>query len=238
MDYNPPGSSVYGDSPTKNTGVGHHAPLQGIFPTQGSNQGLPHYSWILYQLSYQRSPRILVWIACPYCRGSSWPRDWTRVRPILYQLSYPGSPFLSMSYYKKKKKKVSKDWREDILSFQDTAMSSKPRRPKHAQGNVCSWPLAYTANGDFLVFPPLEFPVSTAQRWQWALVKGSQRPCTTSTVSVCDLNFCYSHHLSEPRSSSLVPRLPAAAQSCLYTCDSFLSAPVSWVHFFCSQQRP
>ena len=125
MDYNPPGSSVYGDSPAKNSGVGHDDPLQGIFPTQGSNQGLQHYSWILYQLSYQRSPRILVWIACPVSRRSSRPRDWTRVRPILYQLSYPGSPFLSMPYYKKKKKrKVSKDWREDILSFQDTAMSA------------------------------------------------------------------------------------------------------------------
>ena len=32
------GSSVHGDSPGKNTGVGCHALLQGIFPTQGSNQ--------------------------------------------------------------------------------------------------------------------------------------------------------------------------------------------------------
>ena len=34
---NPPGSSVHGDSPGKNTGVGFHALLQRIFPTQGSN---------------------------------------------------------------------------------------------------------------------------------------------------------------------------------------------------------
>ena len=33
----PPGSSVHGDSPAKNTGVGCHALLQGIFPTQRSN---------------------------------------------------------------------------------------------------------------------------------------------------------------------------------------------------------
>ena len=32
-----PGSSVHGDSPGKNTGVGCHALLQGIFPTQGLN---------------------------------------------------------------------------------------------------------------------------------------------------------------------------------------------------------
>ena len=44
------------DSPGKNTGVGCHALLQGIFPTQGSNPGLLHCRWILYQLSYQGSP--------------------------------------------------------------------------------------------------------------------------------------------------------------------------------------
>ena len=31
-----------GNSPGKNTGVDYHALLQGIFPTQGSNPGLPH----------------------------------------------------------------------------------------------------------------------------------------------------------------------------------------------------
>ena len=41
MDYSPPGSSVHGDSPGKNTGVGCHALLQGIFPTQRLNPGLP-----------------------------------------------------------------------------------------------------------------------------------------------------------------------------------------------------
>ena len=37
IDCNPPGSSVHGDSPGKNTGVGCHSFLQGIFPTGGSN---------------------------------------------------------------------------------------------------------------------------------------------------------------------------------------------------------
>ena len=40
------------NSPGKNTGVGCHALLQGIFPTQGSNPGLPHCRWILYHLSH------------------------------------------------------------------------------------------------------------------------------------------------------------------------------------------
>ena len=34
MNHSPPGSSVHGDSPGKNTTVGCHALLQGIFPTQ------------------------------------------------------------------------------------------------------------------------------------------------------------------------------------------------------------
>ena len=40
MDYSQPGSSVHRDSPGKNTGVGCHALLQGIFPTQGLNLSL------------------------------------------------------------------------------------------------------------------------------------------------------------------------------------------------------
>ena len=55
MDCSPPGSSVHGDSPGKNTGVGCRDLLQGIFPTQGSSPGLPHCRQILYQLSHQRS---------------------------------------------------------------------------------------------------------------------------------------------------------------------------------------
>ena len=38
----PPGSSVHGDSPGKNTGVGSLSLLQGNFPTQELNQGLLH----------------------------------------------------------------------------------------------------------------------------------------------------------------------------------------------------
>ena len=43
------------DSPGKNTGVDCHFLLQGIFPTQGSNRGLPHCRQTLYPLSYQGS---------------------------------------------------------------------------------------------------------------------------------------------------------------------------------------
>ena len=59
--------------------MGWHSLLQGIFPTQGSNPGLPHCGQILYQLSHKGSPRILEWVAFPFSRGSSWSRNPTRV---------------------------------------------------------------------------------------------------------------------------------------------------------------
>ena len=79
MDSSLPGSSVHGDSPGKNTGVGCHALLQGIFPTQGWNSGLLHCRQILYQLSHQGSPKIVEWVAYPSSRGPSQPRNQTGV---------------------------------------------------------------------------------------------------------------------------------------------------------------
>ena len=46
--WNPPG---------QNTGVGSRSRLQGIFPTQGLNPGLPHCRQILYHPSHQGSPQ-------------------------------------------------------------------------------------------------------------------------------------------------------------------------------------
>ena len=60
MDCSPPGFSVHGDSPGKNTRVGCHVLLKGIFPTQGSNPGLLHCRQILYCLSHQGSPELCI----------------------------------------------------------------------------------------------------------------------------------------------------------------------------------
>ena len=48
MDCGLPGSSVHVDSPGKNTGIGYHALLQGIFLMQRLDPGLLHCRWILY----------------------------------------------------------------------------------------------------------------------------------------------------------------------------------------------
>ena len=44
------------NSPGQNTGAGCLSLLQGIFPTQESNPGLPNCRQLLYQLSHQGSP--------------------------------------------------------------------------------------------------------------------------------------------------------------------------------------
>ena len=80
------GSSIHGDSPGKIIGVGCHALLQGIFPTQESNPGLLHSRRILYYLCHQGSPRILEWVAYPSSRGTFWPRNRTSVSCIADRL--------------------------------------------------------------------------------------------------------------------------------------------------------
>ena len=70
------------DSLGKNTRVGCHALLQEIFPIQGLNPGFLHCRPVVYWLSHQESPRTLEWVACPFSRGSSQPRNRTGVSYI------------------------------------------------------------------------------------------------------------------------------------------------------------
>ena len=48
------------NSPGQNTGVGSLSLLQGIFPTQGLDPGLPHCRRILYHLSHKGSPQTII----------------------------------------------------------------------------------------------------------------------------------------------------------------------------------
>ena len=106
----------------QNTGVGSHSLLQRIFPSQGSNPGLPHCRQILYSLSHQGSPRILDWVAncnllsslqAPLSMGFSKARilEWvampsSRIKPlkplILVRLTTPNvdekPKYLQLSY--------------------------------------------------------------------------------------------------------------------------------------------
>ena len=79
--------------PGQNTGVGGLSLLQGIFPTQGLNPGLLRCRQILHSLSQQGSPRILEWVAYPFSRGSSRPRDLNGVSHIAGRFFTSGTTF-------------------------------------------------------------------------------------------------------------------------------------------------
>ena len=106
MDCTLPGSSPHGNFPGNKTGVGSHFLLQEIFLTQGSNPHLLHWQAGSLPPSHQKvkvkvvqscptifdpmdytvrgilQTRILEWVAIPFSRGSSQPRDWTQVSCI------------------------------------------------------------------------------------------------------------------------------------------------------------
>ena len=77
MDCSLPGSSVLGESPGKNTRVSCCALHWGSSQLRDQMQ-----VEFFYQLSHQGSPRILEWVAYPFSRGTSWPRNQTGVSCI------------------------------------------------------------------------------------------------------------------------------------------------------------
>ena len=63
-------------SPGKNTGVGCHALLQGIFSTQRSNSSLPcllHYRQILYHWTTRKAPSKPSFLRMAYSKSSPYP---------------------------------------------------------------------------------------------------------------------------------------------------------------------
>ena len=87
----------------KNTGVDCLSLLQGIFPTQESNQGLLHCRWILYQLSYQGSPYDFPNNPCdqqspqpprafPHVTKLRHPMELTKILPLGFGLSLAQEP--------------------------------------------------------------------------------------------------------------------------------------------------
>ena len=64
---------------------GLHALLQGIFPTQGLNPGLPHCRWILYRLSHQGS-------LCRCSAGAVFKNKW-----LFSLFSFPYNHYFNMA---------------------------------------------------------------------------------------------------------------------------------------------
>ena len=105
------------NSPGQNIGVGSLSLLQGIFPTLGSNPGLPHCRQILYQLSHQGSPRILEWVAYPFFRRSFRPRIQTAVSALQADslpAELPGIVSVICGISKEKVKVIETEWNGGI----------------------------------------------------------------------------------------------------------------------------
>ena len=136
------------NSPGQNTGVRSLSLLQ-IFPSQGSNPGLPHCRQTLYQLSHKGSPRILEWVAYPFSSGSSWPRNWTGVSCIagrFLPMELSGKPSIRMAIIKKNKTKKTHKNLQTINAGEDV----EKREPScTVSGNVNSYSYYEEQYGDF-----------------------------------------------------------------------------------------
>ena len=86
-----PGSSIHGDSPGKNTGVGCHALLQGILPIQGLNSGL-HITGRFFTVLAPRKPKNTAVCSLSLIQGNFLTQEQNQgllhCRQILYHLSY------------------------------------------------------------------------------------------------------------------------------------------------------
>ena len=94
MDCSSPDSSIHGDFPGKNNGVGCHALLQGNL----SNPGIKPRSLALQvdSLASELPGKLLEWVAYPFSWGifptHELNQGFLHYRRILYQLRYQGRP--------------------------------------------------------------------------------------------------------------------------------------------------
>ena len=148
------------NSPGQNTGV------EGIFPTQGWNPGLPLCRCILYQLSHKGSQRILEWVAYPFS-SVDLPElngGLLHCRQILYQLTYEGNPLYPYRCVKKKKAK------RNILYSNQVVLN---------WGQFCSPPPQGTFDNSWRCF-------WLSQREAWVLLASSgQRPGMLPNMTQC-----------------------------------------------------
>ena len=94
LELRPRGLHSPWNSPGQNTGVGSLSLLQGIFPTRGSNPGLPDCRWIFTSWVTREAQEY--WMGCLSLLQEIFPTQGSNQGPlhhrwILYQLSHQGS---------------------------------------------------------------------------------------------------------------------------------------------------
>ena len=87
---------------SKNTGVGSHSVIQGIFLTQGSNSGLPHCRQILYHMSHQGS--LILYLENPKDQKTVRINEFLKMQSSnsIYQFSF----YVDLNYLERDIKKI------------------------------------------------------------------------------------------------------------------------------------
>ena len=133
MDCSLWGSSVHGDSPGKNIGVGCHALLQGIFPTQESNPGLPHCWRILY-----------IWATKEALKN-------IKSNKGKWQITFKGTPFRLSAHFSTETLQARREW-HDLLKVmkgkKKKVMKGKNLQPRILYGAR----LSFRFDGDIKSF--------------------------------------------------------------------------------------
>ena len=173
MNCSPPGSSVHGILPGKNTRVNSHSLLQGIFPTQELNPSLLHCRQILYHLRHQWSPSRAV--------GRSNKAWWNR---IAFQRTFLPCLWYEIKSGNDNERKLGKSALalKIPLSFCET--------PKEGR-----YLLAPTLSPSLLCCTKQHFPPSvvqlqqhTAKAWGTLSARMCQRPLGVDTLCICSGN--------------------------------------------------
>ena len=132
------------NSPGQNTGVGSLSLLQGIFPTQGLNPGLPHCRWILNQLSQRGSPIVYAAAArfLQLCLTFVQPQRWQPTRlPIPGILQPRTLEWVVISFSNAWKVKSENEITQSCLTPSDPMDCSLPGSSIHRilQARVPEW---------------------------------------------------------------------------------------------------
>ena len=163
------------NSPGQNTGVGSLFLLQGIFPTQGSNPGLPHCRWILYQLSCKWPGASQVALvekehACqcrrrkrsrlvPWVGKIPWRRAWQPTPVFLPRTEKPGGVHRGS--------RVRHGW-NDLARTHVTHgqwLLLHQHRPRGKFKLILCWPCV--RNGEPLQYSCLENPMNSMKKAKW-----------------------------------------------------------------------
>ena len=172
MDYSLSGSCPW-EAPGKNTGVGCHSLLQGIFLIQGLNPGLLHCRQILYHLSHQGRPGAKYYENVKtFSKEKEWEgrgKSTTKKKKRMSIFKCYLFIWLGWICFSTKFLWISvAEYRIFSRGIQDLVFSPgiKPRPPAMGAWSLSLWTTRGVLKGFFFFFPPTTTP-SFPIPWLW-----------------------------------------------------------------------